>query len=215
MAKYDQQWYRDFYGRYLTSFVMIIFLLVNVLFFACQLILGKRLTDSGALITNNVYYGGQLYRLITATFLHADISHIASNMIGLFFIGGLIEISVGHIGFALIYIMSGIGGNLVSVYYEHYKNIEYYSIGASGGVFGLIGALLILTAYEKIRSKKEGKPTGNLLYRGLFVVVFMVASGFAEGGVNNAAHIGGLIMGMLVCTAMVLIRGHKIKPLEL
>lgn len=215
MAKYDQQWYRDFYGRYLTSFVMIIFLLLNVLFFISQMILGNRLTDSGALITDNVYYGGQLYRLITATFLHADISHIVSNVIGLFFIGGLIEISVGHIGFALIYLVSGIGGNLVSVYYENFKHIERYSIGASGGVFGLIGALLILTAYERIRSAREGKPVGSLLYRGLFVVVFMVASGFTEGGVNNTAHIGGLIMGMIVCTALVLIRGSKIKPMQL
>lgn len=215
MAKYDQQWYRNFYGRYLEAFVMIGFVIINAVFFACQTLFGDVLTDNAALITSNVCENGEWYRLITATFLHADISHIFSNMIGLFFLGGLVEISIGHVGFALVYLLSGIGGNIVSVIYENHQNLNYYSVGASGGVYGLVGAILVLSIQEKIRSQKEGKPSGNLLYRGLFVVVFMVAVGFTESNINNAAHIGGLVIGILISTILVLVLGSKVKPMEL
>ena len=218
LAKYDQQWYRNFYGRYLTAFVMIGLVLGNVLFFICQILYGDLLTDKGALDTYSVYSKDEWYRLITATFLHADISHIISNMVGLFFLGGLIEISVGHLGFALIYLLSGIGGNAVSVLYEKTFMIDRYSVGASGGVYGLIGAVLVLSIYERIRQKSEGESkgtTGNLVYRGAFVVIFMVASGFSEQNINNAAHIGGLVIGMLVSFILVLILRKKIKPMDL
>ena len=218
MAKYDQQWYRNFYGRYLTAFVMLMLVIINVLFFVCQIMYGDLLTDKGALDTYSVYSRDEWYRLITATFLHADISHIFSNMIGLFFLGGLIEISVGHLGFALIYLLSGIGGNAVSILYEKAFLMDRYSIGASGGVYGLIGAVLVLSIYERIRQKSEDSSkaqTGNLVYRGLFVVVFMVASGFSEQNINNAAHIGGLVIGILVSLILVLILGKKIKPMDI
>ena len=218
MAKYDQQWYRNFYGRYLTAFVMLMLVIINVLFFVCQIMYGDLLTDKGALDTYSVYSRDEWYRLITATFLHADISHIFSNMIGLFFLGGLIEISVGHLGFALIYLLSGIGGNAVSILYEKAFLMDRYSIGASGGVYGLIGAVLVLSIYERIRQKSEDSSkaqTGNLVYRGLFVVVFMVASGFSEQNINNAAHIGGLVIGILVSLILVFILGKKIKPMDI
>lgn len=218
MAKYDQQWYRNFYGRYLTAFVMLMLVIINVLFFVCQIMYGDLLTDKGALDTYSVYSRDEWYRLITATFLHADISHIFSNMIGLFFLGGLIEISVGHLGFALIYLLSGIGGNAVSILYEKAFLMDRYSIGASGGVYGLIGAVLVLSIYERIRQKSGDSSkaqTGNLVYRGLFVVVFMVASGFSEQNINNAAHIGGLVIGILVSLILVLILGKKIKPMDI
>ena len=218
MAKYDQQWYRNFYGRYLTAFVMLMLVIINVLFFVCQIMYGDLLTDKGALDTYSVYSRDEWYRLITATFLHADISHIFSNMIGLFFLGGLIEISVGHLGFALIYLLSGIGGNAVSILYEKTFLMDRYSIGASGGVYGLIGAVLVLSIYERIRQKSGDSSkaqTGNLVYRGLFVVVFMVASGFSEQNINNAAHIGGLVIGILVSLILVLILGKKIKPMDI
>ena len=179
---------------------------------------GDLLTDKGALDTYSVYSRDEWYRLITATFLHADISHIFSNMIGLFFLGGLIEISVGHLGFALIYLLSGIGGNAVSILYEKAFLMDRYSIGASGGVYGLIGAVLVLSIYERIRQKSGDSSkaqTGNLVYRGLFVVVFMVASGFSEQNINNAAHIGGLVIGILVSLILVLILGKKIKPMDI
>lgn len=218
MAKYDQQWYRNFYGRYLTAFVMLMLVIVNVLFFICQIMYGDLLTDKGALDTYSVFSKDEWYRLITATFLHADISHLLSNMVGLFFIGGLIEISVGHLGFALVYLLSGIGGNVISILYEKMFMLDRYSIGASGGVYGLVGAVLVLSIYERIRKVPDnevGAPSSNLVYRGAFVVLFMVASGFAQQNINNAAHIGGLIIGMIVSFLLVLIKGKKIKPMEL
>lgn len=215
MAKYDQQWYSNFYGRYLGAFVMIVLVITNVIFYACQMIFGSALTYSGALITDNVYNEGEWYRLLSATFLHADISHLLSNMLGLFFLGGLVEISVGHLGFFFIYVLSGVGGNALSMLYENIANIDRYSLGASGGVYGLVGAILVLSINERIKAQKEGRPAGNLLYRGLFVVVFMVLAGLSEQGINNSAHIGGLVIGIIVCSIIVLLLGKRVKAMDI
>ncbi len=251
MAMYDQQWYRDFYGKYLTALVMVVLFIANLVFYICEILFGDELIIGGALITESVLNNGEWYRLISAMFLHGDIFHLLSNMVGLFFLGGLVEISMGHVEFALIYLISGIGGNIVSVIIDNSYDFFGYSIGASGAVHGLIGAILVLAIREKLKDRaqkkeearsynieslqdenvtlyddnttnpapdenKENRTTsGSFLYRVIFVAIFEIAIGFSEANINNVAHIGGFIIGVLVTCILVLICGKKIKPLNL
>ncbi|MFX1260014.1 MAG: rhomboid family intramembrane serine protease [Promethearchaeota archaeon] len=126
----------------------------------------------------------ELWRLFTAIFLHADIFHLFSNMIALFFFGTAVENNYRRHEYLIIYFLSGLLGNIFSLILLPHHSI---SLGASGAIFGLIGAAFILYA------------TGNdrtLLYLGLFYLVYFIISSFSPG-INPWAHIFGLLGGIL------------------
>ena len=93
------------------------------------------------------------YRLITAAFLHADVEHLLNNMLLLYCCGDVVERCLGKVRFLILYFGSAIFGNLLSAAYELSTGSFYESIGASGAVFGLTGALLFL---GKSRQKRSG-----------------------------------------------------------
>lgn len=128
-------------------------------------------------------------RLLWAMFLHSDISHLFNNMIILFFLGSMLEKEVGHIWFALIYFISGIGGNVASLAYKVVKMDESLSIGASGAVFGLDGLLLALVMFSPA-FRNLASPT-----RVFLMILLSLYNGFTGHNIDNAAHVGGLVIG--------------------
>ena len=134
---------------------------------------------------------GEWYRLLSATFLHADVDHIFSNMILLYFLGDMIEKIIGKGRFFTLCMLSGILGNVVSSFYEYMTGITYTSIGASGIVYGLIGALLYLVI-------RKNKDLNISVTRMIIMVAYCIYSSFAGENINAAAHIGGFLAGFLL-----------------
>lgn len=170
--------------------------------------------DYAALSWIEVLKHGEYYRLITHMFLHADIEHLFNNMLLLFFIGSALEGLVKKYQYLLIYFFSGIAAGVVSIVYSEniYNQLnsfvaEFYqgsiSVGASGAIFGVVGAF----AYIAIKNK--GKIDGFSSRRMLLFIVLSLYSGFTSQGIDNAAHVGGLVSGFLL--AIVLFHRFRIK----
>lgn len=148
--------------------------------------------DHGAMFVPYVIEYKEYYRLITSMFLHFDITHLMNNMVTLGVVGMNVEPIVGKVRFLIVYFLSGICGNVVSLYYEKWTVDYAVSAGASGAVFGLTGALLALVILNRGR-------IGTITKQGmLFMIAVNIYLGLVGEGVNNLAHIGGLLGGMIV-----------------
>jgi rhomboid protease GluP len=136
---------------------------------------------------------GQGWRLLTATFVHSGIVHLGMNMLGLWAIGQTAERIYGHWVFLAVYLASALAGSALSLHFAAQATV---SVGASGAVFGLAG--LVLVAVLRHRDSMP-RLFGKQMLRGvgLFVVLSLV-QGLLQAGVDNAAHVGGLLAGALV-----------------
>ncbi|MBQ6733390.1 MAG: rhomboid family intramembrane serine protease [Lachnospiraceae bacterium] len=190
--------YYAFDRRWLTSVVTVTLVALNVLVFLLTLIVPDRIHDAGVLNVYLVLEEGEYNRLLSATFLHADFMHLFSNMILLFYLGAAVERNTGHILFALLYLISGIAGNVFTLFYEVSQRESWDSLGASGAVFGVMGAMLVLL----LRMPKAQRQGSSLLRRVGFMVVYSLFMGLRSSAVNNIAHIGGLVTGALLCFVM-------------
>ncbi|KAL5727619.1 tubulin folding cofactor A [Ranunculus cassubicifolius] len=144
----------------------------------------------GGLTWNKIVHGHQGWRLISCIWLHAGVIHLAANMLSLIFIGIRLEQQFGFIRIGIIYLVSGLGGSILSTLFIQNNNI---SVGASGALFGLLGAMLseLLTNWTIYTNKVAA----------LFTLVFIIAINLAVGilpHVDNFAHIGGFISGLLL-----------------
>lgn len=139
-----------------------------------------------------LYEKSGFYRLITAAFFHADIEHLLNNMLLLYCCGDIVERCLGKMRFLLLYFGTAICGNLLSAAFELSTGSFYDSIGASGAVFGLTGALLFLVIMRR------GAAAQISLGRAMFAVFLSLYAGFGSAYVNNAAHIGGLLSGFVL-----------------
>ena len=99
--------------------------------------------EHGAMYEPYITEGHEYYRIISSLFLHFGISHLLNNMVMLGALGWNLEMEVGRVRFLLIYFISGIGGNFISLYSNIVHKENVVSAGASGAVFGLMGALLL------------------------------------------------------------------------
>lgn len=139
---------------------------------------------------------GEWYRVITYLFLHSGIEHLMNNMMMLYFLGNALEHYIGKVWYVVLYFFSGIIAAIGSVLY----NTEYpICVGASGAVFGIIGAMLWLVL------KNRGTLQGISKKRMLFFVFLSVYGGFTSQGVDNAAHITGLFAGFLFTMVITII----------
>lgn len=145
-----------------------------------------KLLDVGGLVHFNVVHG-EWYRLITSIFLHFNFEHILMNMLSLFIFGKIVESIVGHWRMLAIYIISGLFGNFASLSF----NTDTVSVGASGAIFGLIGAIF---AFMYISQRYNRKVIGQLL----IVLVILIGMSLFMHNVNIVAHIGGFIGGVLI-----------------
>ena len=146
----------------------------------------------GAVFTPMVLKQGAWYTLFTSMFLHFDISHIANNMIMLAAAGSYVEREMGSIRYLITYLLAGLGGNILSLYVD-LQTMEYaVSAGASGAVFGVTGALLALALKNRGRVQGLGAP------RIIIMIALSLYSGFTSIGVDNWAHVGGLVCGFVI-----------------
>lgn len=137
---------------------------------------------------NSLIEAGEIWRLLSSTFIHIGIIHLAFNLYALWALGPLTEESFGHRRFLMIYIFSGLGGSIASFVFS-----PVLSAGASGAIFGLLGALLYYS-YKRPALWKSG------LGMNLVVVILInLGFGFVQPGIDNFAHLGGLITGTLTC----------------
>jgi rhomboid protease GluP len=143
--------------------------------------------------------GGQPWRLLTHMFLHAGLSHLLLNLCSLWLLGVLVEPRVGPPRLALVYLASGVGGGLVSLWY-HSAGVN--SVGASGAIFGLYGFLLALLVSRRLAlGKSDRRAMFGLV---LYLVLSNLISGLT-GNIDNAAHLGGLATGLLVAGPLAMV----------
>ena len=130
---------------------------------------------------------GQVWRLITSAFLHGNLIHLAVNMYSLWVIGSQVETYLGKIKFLVIYLLSAIMGGAFSIVFLE----NSLSVGASGAIFGLMGSLLYFGYHYRLYLSNA------LTSQILPIVILNLLMGFTISGIDNAAHIGGLIGGYL------------------
>jgi membrane associated rhomboid family serine protease/Tfp pilus assembly protein PilF len=135
---------------------------------------------------------GQWWRLFTYMFLHGGLMHIAFNMWALWNLGELCESLYGRWTFLALYLMTGIGGGLASIAWNH----GAFTVGASGAIFGLAGALLA-SFYLGEFSVPKAALSGTLKSLAFFVG-FNLFFGHLFSGVDNSCHVGGLITGLIL-----------------
>lgn len=176
--------------------ITAIFMFLNVLVFFISEIMGGSqdisvMLNAGAAYTPYILEG-EYYRLFTCMFLHFGIEHLVNNMLVLFVLGGKAERTLGKIRFIVIYLLGGLFGNILSLMLE-LRSYEYaVSAGASGAVFAVLGALI----YIVIRNK--GHVEDLSIRQILIMAAFSLYLGFTSTGVDNAAHIGGLLSGFVL-----------------
>lgn len=173
-------------------YITIVLVAINILIFLICTFTGNLLYNIGDLSPDSFLGDREYYRIVSAMFLHADSGHLLNNMLLLAGLGVMLEKEVGHTRFFLLYFLSGLGGQIVSMTYKIYAG-EWYigSIGASGAVFGLVGVLLAMSLWWTNEME-------NVTWqRIVFVVIYSLYSGIRSANIDNAAHIGGFIAGFL------------------
>lgn len=155
----------------------------------------------GNVATVTIY--GEWWRLLTNIFVHGGLIHIALNMWCLWSLGQLCESLYGRWTYAALYVICGLGASLTSVAWDAAWHPYTTSVGASGAIFGLAGALLAAFKLGEF-SVPRAALSGALRSLGAFVGINLVF-GFALPGVDNSAHIGGLITGLIVGAAIAVI----------
>ncbi len=180
-------------------YVTVILIVINVVYYFI-VAAGGSTNDLGYMLSRGadcapyVFEKHEYWRLLTSMFIHFSFQHLAGNMIYLGLVGASYEKAAGHMKFLLVYMLSGIGGGVVSCAWYQLTGQAVVSAGASGAVYGLV-AMVIYLMYT---ARKRTGP-GPLMYRMAIVLLFLVYSNFAAGrGVDIAAHIGGLIFGFIV-----------------
>jgi rhomboid protease GluP len=145
---------------------------------------------------NALIDAGQFWRFLTPVFLHGSILHLLTNGLSLYWLGTQIERIYGGRRYLIIYIVAGIAGNLVS-----YWRTANPSLGASGAIFGLIGAGLIFPLRFRSLLPKEARD--SILSQLLMITVINIGMGMSIPAVDNMAHMGGLVGGGLVALFLI------------
>jgi rhomboid protease GluP len=162
-----------------------VILAITCAVFLGQTVLGDSFTYYG-LKVNALIRQGELWRLVTPIFFHAGIMHIFFNMYALYIIGPQVERPLGYSKFLVIYFLSGICGVFASFLFS-----PDYSLGASGAIFGLVGALAVFL-YRN--SRLFGSIGRNMLSNLLVIIVLNLAISLTPG-IDLWGHLGGLLMG--------------------
>lgn len=181
----------------------IVFLAMNVISYIYCTYVGETVYNIGCMDAERVISDHEYYRFLTSIFMHGGVEHLVSNMIFLAALGEMLERSVGHVRFIFLYLISGFGGSIFSIASAILSGSRYTSVGASGAIFGLIGALLVLVVISR------GHYQGISIKRMVLATACMIYEGAVSEGVDNAAHLGGLIFGLLIMSAMNLVKAYK------
>lgn len=134
---------------------------------------------------------GEVYRLLTGTLIHIDLLHLLCNLYALFVVGSMVEGYYGRKKYPIIYVVSAITGSLLSI-----SMSDGFSIGASGAIFGLLGSVLFFGYHYRVYFGSV------ILGKVIPVIIINLGIGFMISGIDNFAHIGGLIGGFLISKAL-------------
>lgn len=175
---------------------------VNVLVYLAELATGG--AERGSAVQRGILYGpavvqhGEWWRIVSGAFLHGSIMHIAFNMFALYQVGNLVEQLFGRIRFALLYAIALAGAAAAVLWF----NYDQPTLGASGAIFGLFGALVAVG----LRLGKRGR---SLIGQVVPVVAINLVFTFAVPGISAAGHIGGLITGFLAGLVLFMIPSQQ------
>jgi rhomboid protease GluP len=175
-----------------------VLLLVNIGLFVVEVAAGsgggvtggpslRTLFDLGAMQPLAVAQGHQYWRLFTAMFLHAGLLHLALNMYGLYLFGSIIEQAYGEVRFLAIYFAAGLMASVASFVFSDPRSV---AVGASGAIFGLLGAWVAFN----FRRRGNAFASANLRWALMLIGINLVL-GFSIAGIDNFAHLGGLATG--------------------
>lgn len=174
----------------------------NVLVFLVMEVLGNTedvefMLMHGACYSPWVFEYGEYYRLFTSMFLHYGIEHLIFNMLLLIFLGDALEQEVGKVRYLIIYLGGGLCGNILSCFLDYHGSMDFaVSAGASGAVFATVGALL----YIVLRNGWQVQGLSGIQL--IVLAVLTVVQGFTSEGVDNAAHVGGFLAGLLLAVIL-------------
>lgn len=164
----------------------------------------EAMLEKGALSWYYVVENKEYYRILTSIFLHADWSHLVNNMIVLLFVGGNLEKVIGRWRYLFIYFAGGILAGLTSIGYNMWKEyaevVAYQettiSIGASGAIFTIVGAVLFVVLINKGRLKEIS------IRQMIFFVILSLYSGIVNSQIDQAAHVGGFLAGVILAVIL-------------
>ena len=151
--------------------------------------------EHGALYPTNVL-GGEWYRLVSAMFLHFGAEHLISNMFMQYFLGDMLLRALSQWKFAVVYVLAGIGGNVASLVMMIVTGDFAVAAGASGAIYGIIGALLWVVL------RNGGKFESISVPRMLLATALYITYGFTTEGVDAWAHLGGAVIGFLAAVIL-------------
>ena len=176
-----------------TPVITIALIVINCLIFIYTFFIGDMswMFNTFSVNGERIIKYGEYYRIITGGFMHAEIFHLLFNMYSLFIIGSQIESFQGKGKFTVTYFFSMITGSMLSMILNRGN-----SVGASGAIFGLLGAMIIFGSYYRVY-------LGQVVKSQIIpLVIVNLLIGFLSTGIDNFAHIGGLIGGILITNAL-------------
>ena len=158
--------------------------------------------DQAGALTTDLVDKGEFWRLWASIFLHVGILHLILNMMNLYFLVLMADPMVGKIRILLVYLLSGLTGSILSWTWGTER-----TVGASGAIFGLMGLVLVI-AYRE-RERLQGRI--GVLIRGQLLgwTIFSLALGWAVPIIDNASHVGGLLMGLSLGLFFQLVDGQS------
>ena len=179
-----------------TPIITYILIVINILVFIAMYVFGNGSENSLTLLVFGANYAplvrsGEYYRLITSAFLHIGLLHLIFNNYALYVIGSQIESFLGKTKFLIVYLVSALCGNLMSMLFS-----TGISAGASGAIFGLLGSLLYFGYNYRVY-------LGSVLNSQIIpLIILNLGIGLLTPGIDNAAHIGGLLGGIIITMAL-------------
>ncbi len=175
--------------------VTLALVLTNAVIYIISVTLDPSVTSLGVM-NYELVSEGQIYRIVSAMFLHGGLDHLFGNMFLLFAVGTMVEQSTGPVKYLVIYFVTGIAGNLTSYFWEMASGLRYNSLGASGAVYGVMAALIVL-ALKRIPGVAVVRSRIPL------AIIYCIYSSFAMPNIDYAAHIGGLVSGIILTSLMI------------
>ncbi len=187
--------------------ITVILIAVNVLAFIYTEFQGSTL-NADDMIRMGAMYGPaffgehEYYRIITHFFLHFGFDHLFNNMMSLLVLGYALESGIGRTWFSIIYLFSGVFSGIASAVSLELRGEGAYvvSCGASGAIYGLMGALLVLLVINERNHLKRELP------RFMIYIFLCLYSGNQDPGIDNMAHISGFVGGILICIVVCIVK---------
>ncbi|MFD0836427.1 rhomboid family intramembrane serine protease [Mariniflexile aquimaris] len=205
----DLKYFLDFLNPFGLNKATAILLLFNIFVFVVMIFYGLNIVSPTPLELLEIggnrrleVLNGEYWRLLTSMFIHSGVLHLLMNLIGLALGSSLLEEVLGTARLIIIYIICGLLASLASIFW-HQNTI---SVGASGAIFGLYGLILAFTVFKIYPNYMRGM---TWMFLGLYAGVSLLFGFF--GGIDNAAHFGGLISGFVIGGILILINKEQLK----